>query len=73
MALISGEEYELCFTAPRENREAIKKITTLLNQNVSIIGEITQGPFTNLQSGVQLVKEGKQLDWSLYGYDHFRS
>ncbi|OCH20839.1 thiamine-phosphate kinase [Aliivibrio logei] len=73
MALISGEEYELCFTAPRENREAIKKITTLLNQNVSIIGEITLGPFTNLQSGVQLVKEGKQLDWSLYGYDHFRS
>lgn len=72
-ALTSGEEYELCFTAPKENREAIKQITTLLNQNVSIIGEIVGEPFTNIQDSVQLYKQMSKLDWTLYGYDHFRS
>lgn len=73
VALTSGEEYELCFTAPKENREAIKQITTLLNQNVSIIGEIVDEPFTNIQDSVQLHKQMTKLDWTLYGYDHFRS
>lgn len=72
-ALTSGEEYELCFTAPKENREAIKQITTLLNQNVSIIGEIVDQPFTNIQDSVQLHKQISKLDWTLHGYDHFRS
>ncbi|PQJ88587.1 thiamine-phosphate kinase [Aliivibrio sifiae] len=73
MALTSGEEYELCFTAPKINREAIKQITTFLNQNVSIIGEISNESFTNLQSKVQLYKNETSLDWQLSGYDHFRS
>ncbi|WP_122035844.1 thiamine-phosphate kinase [Aliivibrio sp. EL58] len=72
-ALTSGEEYELCFTAPKENREAIKQITTLLNQNVSIIGEIVDEPFTNIQDSVQLHRQISKLDWTLHGYDHFRS
>ena len=72
-ALTSGEEYELCFTAPKENREAIKQITTLLNQNVSIIGEIVGEPFTNIQNSVQLHRQMSKLDWTLHGYDHFRS
>ncbi|MGR6860959.1 thiamine-phosphate kinase [Aliivibrio salmonicida] len=73
VALTSGEEYELCFTASKENREAIRQITTLLNHNVSIIGEIVNGPFTNLQNSMQLYKETVLLDWALYGYDHFRN
>lgn len=73
MALTSGEEYELCFTAPKINREAIKQITTLLNQNVSIIGEIVDEPFTNIQNSVQLHRQMSKLDWTLHGYDHFRS
>ena len=73
VALTSGEEYELCFTASKENRETIRQITTLLNHNVSIIGEIVNGPFTNLQDSVQLYKETVKLDWALYGYDHFRN
>ena len=73
IALTSGEEYELCFTAPKESREAIKEITTLLNHNVSIIGEIVDGPFIDLQNSVQLHKETVRLDWALYGYDHFRN
>ena len=72
-ALTSGEEYELCFTAPKENRDAIKQITTLLNQNVSIIGKIVDEPFTNIQNSVQLHREMSKLDWTLHGYDHFRS
>ncbi|MGR6833429.1 thiamine-phosphate kinase [Aliivibrio wodanis] len=72
-ALTSGEEYELCFTAPKENREAIKQITTLLNQKVSIIGEIVDESFTNIQDSVQLHEQMTKLDWTLYGYDHFRS
>ncbi|CED70768.1 thiamine-monophosphate kinase [Aliivibrio wodanis] len=72
-ALTSGEEYELCFTAPKENREAIKQITILLNQNVSIIGKVVDKPFTNLQSSVQLMVNNIMLDWQLCGYDHFRS
>jgi thiamine-monophosphate kinase len=72
-ALTSGEEYELCFTAPKENRDAIKQITTLLNQNVSIIGEIVDESFTNIQDSVQLHRKMSKLDWTLHGYDHFRS
>ena len=72
-ALTSGEEYELCFTAPKENRDAIKQITTLLNQNVSIIGKIVDEPFTNIQNSVQLHRQMSKLDWTLHGYDHFRS
>lgn len=73
MALTSGEEYELCFTAPKENRRVIKQIATTLNQNVSIIGEVSNESFTNLQSSVQLYKNKTLLDWQLSGYDHFRS
>ncbi|MDD9157104.1 thiamine-phosphate kinase [Aliivibrio sp. S4TY2] len=73
MALVSGEEYELCFTAPKENREAIQQISFLLNQDVSIIGEIAKGPFTTLQNNVKLRKDTTLLDWVLYGYDHFRN
>ncbi|RYU68465.1 thiamine-phosphate kinase [Aliivibrio finisterrensis] len=73
MALVSGEEYELCFTAPKENREAIKQISFLLNHDVSIIGEITKGPFSTLENNVKLRKDATSLDWVLYGYDHFRN
>ncbi|MDD9176378.1 thiamine-phosphate kinase [Aliivibrio finisterrensis] len=72
-ALVSGEEYELCFTAPKENREAIKQISFLLNHDVSIIGEISEGPFTTLENNVKLRKDSISLDWVLYGYDHFRN
>lgn len=72
-ALVSGEEYELCFTAPKENRDAIKQISFLLNHDVSIIGEIVEGPFTNLRNSVQLRNDSTLLDWVLYGYDHFRN
>ncbi|KAB2825490.1 thiamine-phosphate kinase [Aliivibrio finisterrensis] len=72
-ALTSGEEYELCFTAPKENRDAIKKISFLLNQDVSIIGEIEKGPFSTLQDTIKLHKDTTSLDWVLYGYDHFRN
>ncbi|OCH27272.1 thiamine-phosphate kinase [Aliivibrio fischeri] len=72
LALTSGEEYELCFTAPKKNSKAIKQIATILNKKISIIGEIIDKPFNSLPDSVQLFDNNKLLDWQLLGYDHFR-
>ncbi|WP_299015865.1 thiamine-phosphate kinase [uncultured Photobacterium sp.] len=65
MALSSGEEYELCFTVPEQNRGALD--TTLAHSGVkaTCIGQLRSG------SGIKLVRDGQELDWHLHGYDHF--
>ncbi|MDR0588796.1 MAG: thiamine-phosphate kinase [Burkholderiales bacterium] len=40
-ALAGGDDYELCFTAPPENRAAIAALSTTLNLRLSRIGVIT--------------------------------
>ncbi len=72
-SLMSGEEYELCFTAPKKNREAIKQLSFFLQHNISIIGEIVDKSLSNQQYNISLNRSDTTLDWVIYGYDHFRS
>lgn len=65
-ALTSGEEYELCFTIPQENKGGVESALAHIGTKVTCIGQIRpQGMF-------ELVKDGKKLDWKLDGYDHFK-
>ncbi|MCG3722752.1 thiamine-phosphate kinase [Vibrio cincinnatiensis] len=65
-ALTSGEEYELCFTVPEENRGALESALAHTACKVTCIGQIRP------QGIIELTRQGKKLDWSLMGYDHFK-
>ena len=41
--LAGGDDYELCFTAPKKSRAAIKCIAQKLKTPLTLIGEIIQG------------------------------
>ncbi|EPE37933.1 thiamine-monophosphate kinase [Candidatus Photodesmus katoptron] len=65
-ALSSGEEYELCFTVPDQKKKMLEQRLVHLGVKVSCIGKIKQ-------SGIfQLHNQGKLLNWTLDGYDHFK-
>lgn len=65
LALTSGEEYELCFTASVANRDALKAALAHTNVKYSCIGKVKAG------SGLSLLQLGKPLTWQLSGWDHF--
>lgn len=61
-----GDDYELCFTAPVENREAVLEAGRESGTAVTRVGRIEAEP------GLRLVDaEGKPLDLGLKGWDHF--
>lgn len=65
LALTSGEEYHLCFTAKRCNRELITNLST----------EITRIGTISTNKNLQLVNNSQDLqpvDWDLSGYEHFK-
>ena len=65
-ALSSGDDYELCFTAPKEKSEQLKKIFSQLDYNCCCIGKIIQGNgVTVLDSKNYPIKIIKK------GYEHF--
>lgn len=65
-ALTSGEEYELCFTVPEQNKGSIDSALAHCGAKITCIGQIRpQGVF-------ELHNNGKPIDWSLSGYDHFK-
>lgn len=65
-ALTSGEEYELCFTVPEEHRGGLESTLAHIGTEITCIGEIRpQGTF-------ELLRDGKPVDWSLSGFDHFK-
>ncbi|CAH8201391.1 thiamine monophosphate kinase [Vibrio aestuarianus] len=65
-ALTSGEEYELCFTVPEQNKGSIESALAHCGCKVSCIGQIRpQGTF-------EVHHQGKVLNWQLNGYDHFK-
>ncbi|MGF1719838.1 thiamine-phosphate kinase [Vibrio kyushuensis] len=65
-ALTSGEEYELCFTVPEENRGSIESVLNHTGAKITCIGQIRPaGTF-------ELHNSGTELDWQLNGYDHFK-
>ncbi|MCG3730575.1 thiamine-phosphate kinase [Vibrio cincinnatiensis] len=65
-ALTSGEEYELCFTVPEENKGSLESALAHTASKVTCIGQIRP------QGIVELTRQGEKLDWSLTGYDHFK-
>lgn len=66
-ALTSGEEYELCFTVPEEHRGSLESTLAHIGTEVACVGQIRpQGTF-------ELMRDGKLVDWSLSGFDHFKT
>ncbi|MDA0127088.1 thiamine-phosphate kinase [Vibrio sp. MarTm2] len=64
-ALSSGEEYELCFTVPEQNLGAIESALAHCGTQITCIGQIRPEGMFDIHS------QGKALDWTLSGYDHF--
>lgn len=63
-----GDDYELCFTAAPERREAILAAGLASGTAVTRVGSITAAP------GLRLVDaRGEALDLRLAGFDHFAS
>ncbi|MGC9422160.1 thiamine-phosphate kinase [Vibrio sp.] len=65
-ALTSGEEYELCFTVPEENKGSLESALAHTASKITCIGQIRP------QGIVELIRQGEKLDWSLTGFDHFK-
>jgi thiamine-monophosphate kinase len=61
-----GDDYELCFTAPAANREAIVAAGTQYGTAVTRVGTIEAAPGLRLTDGT-----GAALDLRLQGWDHF--
>ncbi|RCS58538.1 thiamine-phosphate kinase [Parvibium lacunae] len=65
-ALAGGDDYELCFTASPERREAIDQLSLSLGLRLTRIGEIVP------EAGLMLLdKDGNPANFSLQAYDHF--
>ena len=65
-ALTSGEEYELCFTVPEENKGSLESALSHTGTKVTCIGQIRPVEYFELHNN------GEPLSWSLTGYDHFK-
>ena len=71
-----GDDYEICFTAPTENRDAIDAISKELHLPITRIGRITAN--TGATETLQLVNNGDLLSDTqtaalLKSFDHFAS
>lgn len=65
-ALEAGDDYELCFTAPPQNRTALAALSERLSLPLTRIGEVTQ------QAVLHCVdQEGKILAYQPRGFEHF--
>lgn len=66
--LAGGDDYELCFTAPANQREAVLAAGRSSNTAVSLVGQI------EVESGLRVLDQnGKALDLQLKSFDHFTS
>jgi thiamine-monophosphate kinase len=65
--LAGGDDYELCFTAPQEQREAILAAGRTSGTAVTRVGHIEAEPGLRLVDG-----NGAALELAVRGWDHFR-
>lgn len=64
--LNGGDDYELCFTAPPEQRDAVLSAAASTSTSVSRIGSLKTG------AGIQIVDAaGKSLPFTSHSFDHF--
>lgn len=66
--LAGGDDYELCFTAPVRQREAVQKAAHAAGVDVARVGHIDSEPGLRL-----LDASGEPLQLDLASFDHFRS
>ena len=66
-ALTSGDDYELCFTAPVVRRAEVEQISQRLNLPLTRIGAIVAGSGCIVQAA-----DGSVINIEEPGYDHFR-
>ena len=66
--LAGGDDYELCFTAPRAKYGKIEDLSRELGIPLTRIGRINQG-----EGLVVLDAAGKSIELEARGYDHFRT
>jgi len=64
--LAGGDDYELCFTAPKANGAKLAKLSRELGLPLTRIGEIKKGRGLTL-----LDAAGERMAWDRKGYDHF--
>ena len=65
-ALTGGDEYELCFTVPKQNLEKLKILSKHLNLFITQIGEIIKTPEIRLEDA-----KGQAYTVDHFGYQHF--
>jgi thiamine-monophosphate kinase len=66
-ALASGDDYELCFTAPPQRAALVEAAAAAWDCQCTHIGAITAEP------GLQLIRaDGSTFTLEHFGYDHFR-
>ena len=66
-ALHGGDDYELCFTAPKASHDALLQLGSKLGLDLCCLGETTQDPglvVHGLDKGILDIKE--------LGFDHFK-
>lgn len=61
-----GDDYELCFTAPRELRDEVQRLATAADTGVTRIGTVTEG-----QGVLAVDATGAAWDAPRAGYEHF--
>ena len=66
--LAGGDDYELCFTAPKINRRKIDMLSAELAIPLTRIGEIYSGEGLSVRDA-----QGNTMTLEIRGYDHFRS
>ncbi|MGE0917630.1 thiamine-phosphate kinase [Trichlorobacter lovleyi] len=66
LVISGGEDYELCFTAPRCNREAIQKISKTAGIPLTVVGKVT-----NSRQVQAILPDGTNFQPSASGYTHF--
>ncbi|MFI4922545.1 MAG: thiamine-phosphate kinase [Burkholderiales bacterium] len=64
--LAGGDDYELCFTAPKKNSVELAKLSRKLRLPLTRIGNIKKG-----RSLILLDATGKRMALNTRGYDHF--
>lgn len=65
--LAGGDDYELCFTAPKTQRAKIKKLSLRMNLPLTPIGQITAA-----QGCIVHAENGQIIQLEQLGYEHFR-
>lgn len=66
LAVAGGDDYELCFTAPEENRDTIEASLAAIDIPLRCIGRIGQEP------GLRWTLQNKPVLLRAEGYNHFR-